>query len=116
MEELTYLRKLISTSAKFDIAAYSQNDFTREFVAFEGTPRKHPHDVSRVLLLADPFQAHASFFEFPVDSVAHIEEIGTISSPDGKSIYKIRIWVKRGVVAIEHRPFVVDDQSLSDGK
>ncbi len=103
-----YIKILIEKSHKqFALEKYREGDLTKTHRVFEGTPKKHPHDDSLMILLTDPFSKKREFYEFTVDSIGHIEEIGTITNADGDSALKIRIWIKKGTPAIKAKPFIV---------
>lgn len=107
MEEKRYINRLLSTSKKFDIERLDRLTFYDTHVAFEGTPKKHSTDRTKVILLTDPFSQHNIFYEFPISAIEHIEELGTISSEDGRSAAKLRLWIKKGVLGIKYEPFII---------
>ncbi len=59
------------------------------------------------MLITNPFDENKQFYEFYMDSISAIEEIGTISSENCKSAYQIRIWVRKGTMAIRSETFIV---------
>jgi hypothetical protein len=103
-----YIKKLIEKSQKeFSVQKYMVEDFKTTHRVFEGTPKKHPNDGNIMILLTDPFSKKKDFYEFTVDSIGHIEEIGTITNQDGDSAMQVRLWVKKGTPAIKAKPFIV---------
>ncbi len=103
-----YIKKLIEKSHRqFAIEKYREDDIPGSHRSFEGTPKKHPHDDSLMILLTDPFSKNKEFYEFTVDSIGHIEEIGTMTDEEGESAMKVRIWIKKGTPAIKAKPFIV---------
>jgi len=103
-----YIKKLIEKSQKqFALEKYRNVDIAKTHRQFEGTPKKHPHDDALMILLLDPFSKKRDFYEFTVDSIGHIEEIGTITNEEGESALKVRIWIKKGTPAIKAKPFIV---------
>ena len=95
MEELKYLRKLIEQKEGHDIDKFRDMNQNKIYKAFEGIPRKHPTDSKVLVLFTDPFAKDRTFYEFAIDSIGNIEELGTISSPEGQSAYKVRVWAKK---------------------
>lgn len=89
------------------IQKYREMNFFDTHVSFEGTPRKHPNDKTKVVLLTDPFSEKNAFFEFPLSAIDYIEELETISSEDGKSAVRMRLWIKKGSVGLKYEPFIV---------
>jgi inorganic pyrophosphatase len=97
----------------FPLQAYrGPKDFRRlrdDHVAFSGSPRKHPWDPGRIILISDPFSAGACYYEFAVEAIACAEELPNIVNPEGESLAMARIWVKKGSLGIQSFPFVVAD-------
>ncbi|MCX8124938.1 MAG: inorganic pyrophosphatase Ppa [Spirochaetes bacterium] len=108
MEEQRKLLKLLQGNEKTAIDKYRNINFFEDHVAFVGTPKKHQYDKTKIILLSDPFSDRKIFYEFPIDSIDLVEEIGTISSQDGKNALQIRIWVKKGTLALKYEPFIID--------
>jgi hypothetical protein len=103
-----FIKKMIEKNRRvFPVERYGDIDFNTTHSAFAGVLRKHQNDSKIVILMADPFAKNREFYEFTVDSIDRMEEIGTITNEDGQSAMKIRIWVKKGVPAIKARPFIV---------
>ena len=62
----------------------------------------------KIILLSDPFSEKKFFYEFPVESIGLVEELGTISSDDGKNALQIRLWIKKGTIYLKYEPFIVE--------
>jgi len=77
-------------------------------IPFSGSPRKHPHETSRVILIADPFTDNTFYYEFQVDDIAFAEELPSMTTLKGKSVSMVRLWVKKQSIAIRCTPFIVD--------
>jgi inorganic pyrophosphatase len=80
-----------------------------ENVSFTGSPRKHPYDTEKVILVADPYSANTFYFEFEKGDVSFVEELPNIADMEGNTITMIRIWVKKGSVAVRSTPFITGD-------
>jgi hypothetical protein len=103
------IRKYLSTR-RLDIARYSPRTNVRAgHVAFSGVPRKHPYDRDKLLLLADPFSAHAVFYEFNLADIGMMEELPNLVSEQGENALMARIWVKKGSLGLRYEPFRVED-------
>jgi hypothetical protein len=102
-----YIKRLLSIAGKSDIQLYQEHEMHKFNLSFEGTPRKHPIDRNKVILLTDPFSDDNEYYEFHISTISHVEDIGTIASEDGQSVPQVRIWVKKGSPAIRHVPFIV---------
>jgi len=97
----------------FPLQAYrSPKDFQqlrKGHVAFSGSPRKHPFDPHRIILISDPYSVQACYYEFDSASIAYAEELPSLVNPEGESLSMARIWVKKGSLGIQSTPFVVAD-------
>jgi hypothetical protein len=103
-----YLKKLIEkTKRVFPVERYRETDINITHRTYDGFARKHQADSKILILMTDPFAKNKEFYEFTVDSIDRMEEIGTITDENGESAMKVRIWVKKGMPAIKARPFIV---------
>ena len=103
-----YIKKLQEKSHKrFALEKYRDSDINITHCSFEGTPKKNPRDNTIMILLPDPFRKNKEFYEFTIDSIGQIEEIGTITNRDGQSALRVRVWIKKGVPAIKAKSFIV---------
>ncbi|MBU1341913.1 MAG: inorganic pyrophosphatase Ppa [Proteobacteria bacterium] len=100
----------IELKEKFEIQAYRniKNLDRNTHIPFSGSPRKHPYDKSRVILVADPFTENTFFYEFKVKDITCAEELTNITNLEGKSVPMVRIWVKKQSIAIQCTPFIVE--------
>ncbi|MCP4129822.1 MAG: hypothetical protein GY754_02280 [bacterium] len=108
MEEKKYVQKLLNMSDQFDIGRYRDLNIKETHTSFEGAPKKHPSDENVLILLTSPFSKNHKFFEFAINSIGAIEDLGTISAEDGQSSPKIRVWIKKGMPALVTEPFIVE--------
>lgn len=104
---------LIKETTKFEIERFKRpKDISllkRTHVAFSGAPRKHWHDLSKVILVADPFSRATFYYEFQIRDIDFIQELPNLVNPDNEIIPMVRIWVKKRSVAIRCTPFVVEE-------
>lgn len=108
MKDLQSVIKLIETSKGYEIDKYREVNLNKTHSPFEGTPKKHPNDKNVLILVTSPFTEHKEFYEFSIESIGNIEELGTITSENGNSAYKIRVWVKKGMPALKTEPFIIE--------
>jgi len=108
MEEKKYLQELLKVSQNPQLKKYKKDNLFSDYFPFEGTPKKHPEDQNILILLTNPLSIDEIFYEFSLDSIGNIEELETITTSEGKSYYKIRVWVKRGMPALRSEPFIVN--------
>ncbi len=104
---------------KFQIQTYKKPEDLRVLketnVAFSGSPRKHPYDSDKVILIADPFSANNLYYEFNKSDISFIEELPNLVSLEGDTISIVRVWVKKMSVAIRCSPFIVEDTGKAGG-
>jgi inorganic pyrophosphatase len=86
-----------------------------ENVSFTGSPRQHPFDPDRVVLVADPYSTNTFYYEFLKADISCAEELPSVVDLDGKAITMLRIWIKKGSVAVRSTPFIVGDTRPVDG-
>jgi inorganic pyrophosphatase len=77
-------------------------------IPFSGSPRKHPHDPARVILIADPFSDNTFYYEFRAKDIVFAEDLSNITTLAGESVSMVRIWVKKQSIAVRSTPFIVD--------
>jgi inorganic pyrophosphatase len=78
-------------------------------IAFSGSPRKNPHDAFRIILVADPYSGNTFYYEFNIEDIAYVEELPKLVSPEEEIIPMVRVWVRKGSIAVRSTPFVVDN-------
>ncbi len=97
----------------FELQHYEKPNDVQELrknhVPFSGSPQKHPYDKEKVLLVVDPYSNNTSFYELRADDIAFVEDQVNIVDIDGETIHMVRVWVKKGAIAIRSTPFLVED-------
>ena len=95
---------------KLEIQKYVQpeNLDQNAHVFFSGSPRKHPYERTRVILIADPFSENTFFYEFNIEDIAFAEELASISNLKGDSVPMVRLWVRKKSIGLQCTPFIVD--------
>lgn len=102
--------QLLEKAKKFELDTYKQPESIAEnHIAFSGAIEKHPHDSEKVIVVADPFSANVSYFEFRIADIKGVEELSSLVTVEGKSVRMFLIWVKKGSVGIRFTPFIVED-------
>ena len=107
----------LQEAQKFEIQAYKKPKELRllkeNHVAYSGTPRKHPHDPNKVILIVDPFSTNTFYYEFQTDDIAFVEELPSLVNLEGITLTMIRLWIKKKSVGIRCTPFVVEETGLT---
>lgn len=91
----------------FEIQAYHA-DVPQDAVAFSGSPRKHPYDDGKIILIADPHDGESAIYEFRAVDVLCAKDLPSPVTEQGESYPIVRLWVRRGAVGIRYEPFEVD--------
>lgn len=95
-----------SELTKFDSTqGYKQN--SSDFI---GAPRKHPYDHNKIILVQSPFTAKTVFFEFSLQDILHIEDLPRIATENGENIRIVKLWIRRGSVALRFQAFEVGSE------
>src|SRR5210317_1506246 len=81
-------------------------------IAFTGSPRKHPYDQERVILITDPYSKTTSYYEFKTADISYVEELVNLVDMDGDTVPMARIWVKKKSIGARASLFIVDDTTI----
>ncbi len=107
------LTHFLQEAKKFEIQSYElprkSKDLKETHVPFSGSPRKHPYDHDKVILLTDPFSTNTSYFEFKIKDISYVEELPNIVNIDEETVTMVRVWIKKSSVGVRCLPFIVDD-------
>ena len=101
------IRDYLESEPFFEIQRYTSAP-PQDAVAFVGTPRKHPYDDAKFILVGDPTLESPGVYEFLVGDVVHAEDLASPVTENGESYPRVRIWIRRGSVGIRYEPFEVD--------
>lgn len=107
MDDNKYVKRLLEISRQFNIDKIRHADFKEEYISFEGSPKRHPSNENILLLVTNPFDEIKQFYEFNIETISAVEEIGTITDEETRSAYQVRIWVKKGTMAVKSETFIV---------
>lgn len=83
--------------------------YLKETVCFAGTPRKHPYDREKLILITSPFNANTWFFEFRINDIMHAEDQPSIVTESGENIRMVNLWIKKGSFALKIHAFEVNE-------
>ncbi len=103
---------------KFELQRYQRpiavESLRENHVAFSGSPRKHPYDKEKVIIVIDPYSTNPFYYEFNRGDIAFVEELPNIVSLDNETISMVRVWVVKNSVGVRATPFIVGD-TLREG-
>ncbi|HWR10973.1 MAG TPA: hypothetical protein VN445_04055 [Rectinemataceae bacterium] len=110
------ISEFLDTSPFFDIVRYGKHE-ALDAVAFIGSLRKHPYDPEKCLLLtAEQEKLHwleeGVVLEFRIGDVLAADELASPVSEQGAVRPLVRLWIKRGAIALRYDPFEVGDKFL----
>ncbi|MBU0928731.1 MAG: hypothetical protein KKA67_13365 [Spirochaetes bacterium] len=92
----------------YEIQAY-RSDPPQDALAFTGSPRKHPYDDGKIILLVEPHgKDESAIYEFKASDVVGAQDLPSPVTEAGESYRIVRLWVRRGAVGIRYEPFEVD--------
>ena len=106
-------KKLIGEGKYYELQVYrGDGNVEQEAVPFSGVLRQH-YNPNIVLLLNNPLYFHerSVAFEIRVDDILHVEELPTETGPDGVTVEKVKLWVKKGSTIVKMEPMLVADDS-----
>ncbi len=102
--------KYIDTQPLFNITKYkSKVDYANCAVSFTGSPRKHPYDQEKLLLVSDPFSSNTIFYEFRIKDIVHYDDLPGIATDSGENLFMVRLWINKGSLGLKYEPFEVND-------
>lgn len=105
--------KNIQEVVKFELQRYKRpatiESLRASHVAFTGSPRKHPYDSEKVILVIDPYSSNPFYYEFNRSDIAYVEELPSIVDLDKETITMVRVWVIKNSIGLRATPFLVGD-------
>jgi len=106
-------RNFPQETKKFEIEAYKSpgdlKELRKKHLPFSGSPRKHPYDPKRVILIPDPYSSNPFYYEFKSEEIIYAEKLPNIVNLEGEAVTMVRLWVKKGSVGMLCSPFFVED-------
>ena len=94
--------------AFYELQAYHA-ETPQDAVGFTGSPRKHPYDDGKVILITDPPDGESAILEFRASDVLGAQDLPSPVTEAGESYRIVRLWVRRGAVGLRYEPFEVDN-------
>lgn len=105
--------KLIGEGRFFDLQVYRGDGIEQEAAPFIGVLRQH-YNPNIVLLLSNPLQKMSIAYEIRVDDILHVEELASETGPEGVTVERVKLWVKKGSTVIKMEPILVSDTASSN--
>lgn len=102
------IRKILEQAPCFELQTFfSEDAFSANHVEFVGIPNRHQYSEDRMVLVCGTQGGVTTFYEFAVRDIDRIETIETVVAKDGRALPLVRLWVRKGVLALRYEPFVV---------
>jgi inorganic pyrophosphatase len=111
MQKTNYPQEAVS----FQVQAYRKPKDIRilrlENVSFAGSPRKHPYDPEKIILVADPYSTN-TYYD-PRRTICSLR-VASVVDMDGITLTMIRMWVRKGSIAVRSMPFIAGDTQVRE--
>jgi len=91
----------------YELQAY-KSEAPQDALAFTGSPRKHPYDDGKIVLLSEQSDGDSAIYEFKVSDIVGAQDLPSPVTEAGESYRIVRLWIRRGAVGIRYEPFEVD--------
>lgn len=106
------IKRYLEASEFLPLERYKQKKTDlKDCIFFTGSPRMHPYDDKKIILIHHPFQSDTIFLEFMLDDISYIEELPNIGNDKGENITFTKIWIKKGCYGVKYEAFEVNIQS-----
>jgi hypothetical protein len=78
-------------------------------VPFVGYPRQHPSEKHKFILMYDPLGENPRIIEFKIEDVLYMEDVHSAVTESGEAPPLVKVWIRKGTLAVLMEPFEVDD-------
>ena len=107
------VKKYLETSDFSPLEKYKKRKSDlKDCIPFTGSPRMHPYDNEKIVLIYHPFREDPLFFEFNLSDIKYVEDLPNIGTADGQNLKINRLWVQKGCLAVKYEAFEVNDEAL----
>ena len=107
------ISKELQKAEKLEIQSFKKpkdmKSLLKTHVPFSGTPKKHPYNEKRVILISDPYYGSSPYYDFRAGDIGFVEELPNIVNSDGETVSMVRVWIKRKSVGLQCTPFLVEN-------
>jgi hypothetical protein len=81
----------------------------KDGVPFTGYPRQHPSEKHKFILMYDPLGDTPRIIEFKLEDILYMEDIHSAVTESGEAAPLVKVWIRKGALAVILEPFEVDD-------
>jgi inorganic pyrophosphatase len=107
------ITSFLQKAEKLEVQKYrppaDRQQLSKNHIAYSGSPFKHPNDPEKIVLIADPFSQNTFYYEFDLDDITFAEDLPSIVNLDDESLNMVRLWVRKGSLAVRCTPFRVSN-------
>lgn len=102
------IRQYLEALPLNDLVHLKDADFYRNSSrAFTGSPRRHPYDKEKLLLIHEPDEDKQIIYEFLIRDITHVEAESTLADDQGKNLSQVKLWVQKGCWGMKSSPFEI---------
>jgi hypothetical protein len=110
------ISEYLESSPFHDIVRYKEHT-ALDAISFIGTLRKHPYDNEKCLILTAKQEKltwldEGVIIEFRISDVLAADGLPSLVDEMGTTRPTVRVWVRRGAIALRYEPFEVGDRPL----
>ncbi len=104
------IQKYLESLPLHEIKKYDRKaDYSKTCIPFTGTPRKHPYDTDKMLLINNPYSSETIFYEFRFSDIKGVNDLPSLLTESGESVKMVQVWVEKGSIGMRYEPFEVNE-------
>lgn len=105
------VQKYLDMQPVYELERYrAEQDYAEQSVPFTGTPRRHPYDSEKVVLVPHPVERERVLFEFQLTDIMYVEQLSSVVTERGENLPVMKLWVRLGSRAVQLTPIVVGSE------
>ncbi|GHV30525.1 hypothetical protein AGMMS4952_17660 [Spirochaetia bacterium] len=85
----------------------------KDGVPFTGYPRQHPAEKHKFILMYDPLGENPRIIEFKIEDILYMEDVHSAVTEAGEAAPLVKVWIRKGALAVILEPFEVNDSPLA---
>lgn len=102
------IKKYLESLPLHEIEKYDKKkNYSQSCIPFSGTPRKHPYDSEKLLLIHNPYSSDTVFYEFRFSDIKGVDDLPNLATESGESLKMVNVWVEKGSIGMRYEPFEV---------
>ena len=86
------IKKYLETLPLHEIKKYDRRqNYSKTCIPFTGTPRKHPYDTEKMLLINNPYSSDTIFYEFRFSDIKGVDDLPSLLTESGESVKMVQV-------------------------